>query len=1144
MISPFLFVGVGGSGQKTLRAIKAELHRTLMSKKEGKEFLGRYGFPAAWQFLSIDTPYVQDGQAFDAKGLDTNEYLGLVESGVELNALLARIRSIQTNELDKDKLEEILQPLPKHDEYRRAVDIGAGQLRAIGRTISVARMTEIIKRLRQAFAAMESANSGSQLKALGDVLKQSTGNRVNIVLISSLSGGSGSGQFLDVSEAIKGAKSDEAWVNEQTAVLYAPDVFSELASNNNPNKGIGPNSLHAVSELVNSRFRMKRTESQQFLFSKLGIQMQAQSMNTYSVGPKQIYLVGKSNGKTTFSSQNEVYHAVALSLARWAVDGALMEQINNYQINNEVYESDAARLRLDGEQIPAPLSSLGFARVSLGMDSFSEYAKGRLARAAVNRLVNKHIEDIEEGEKDIDAAKRKAEYLLAQFHEEAKFTTSNIVDMMMPPSVRNSLFSDLSNAIRNRAGAQNSQVATREHWRRGVEDGLLMEFPKFSREWVEKRTASLDSTATALQKHVMKVVMKYVSMYGLLVTAKILEIWSAKMEDAISKQPSITPSRESLFQKLKDDVSKIFTRDSSGSIKYENPEVANAFNVVSEGSKDYMSSDDLVVARRLQKDAIDNFLLPLATELGQRYDVMKKATLNDNYKGTGKNMFTSWPKEGTVPNNPSENVRMLVKPAEFERLFESLLMKSVNADSPGHAMEKAVQELIQGSESIEELKNIDPRNPVNAERIWHPMIEVKTSRLTTIDWTPPGVGRNQSRWSGQFEGDLEDWETMAERYIYIDGRPLEKELRKSLYDWLTPSNDSERLANEDIFYAEFASALASCQPFAKVDSNLFSQVTNGEVLSPSISIGRIPVDLENSKSTLGNRLLQLIFETGKDAEEIKKLFVGESSNDSVVEFFSNFSRKAHFFLFDNLMQPIIDQWSAAKDIDASRKDFMKFRTGRPLAERIPASPRTIEQMIRGWYVAKMLNLDSTPNSKHRYSPAYEIWDVQPGRNSYVQFPNPLYYSGSRIDPLEEPAAILDSLSIALVDCSNQRSLAPLRPYHVLLDLGGLDIQASHPLQTPTPSEVLRNWLSRGMYSDSDLAPVPTIAIAGSPEMTSLERCDLAIKYFEQEKERFRKTIVDTGAGKEHPEYVWQIRREVESALSNLILMVEYIRSNY
>jgi len=66
MISPFLFVGVGGSGQKTLRAIKAELHRTLMAKKEGKDFLGRYGFPSAWQFLSVDTPYVQDGEAFDA----------------------------------------------------------------------------------------------------------------------------------------------------------------------------------------------------------------------------------------------------------------------------------------------------------------------------------------------------------------------------------------------------------------------------------------------------------------------------------------------------------------------------------------------------------------------------------------------------------------------------------------------------------------------------------------------------------------------------------------------------------------------------------------------------------------------------------------------------------------------------------------------------------------------------------------------------------------------------------------------------------------------------------------------------------------------------------------------------------------------
>ena len=50
MLQPFLLVGVGGSGGKTLRAVKHALELRLQ-QEDWEE-----GWPKAWQLLHIDTP--------------------------------------------------------------------------------------------------------------------------------------------------------------------------------------------------------------------------------------------------------------------------------------------------------------------------------------------------------------------------------------------------------------------------------------------------------------------------------------------------------------------------------------------------------------------------------------------------------------------------------------------------------------------------------------------------------------------------------------------------------------------------------------------------------------------------------------------------------------------------------------------------------------------------------------------------------------------------------------------------------------------------------------------------------------------------------------------------------------------------------
>ena len=393
MLKPFLLVGVGGSGGKTLRALREMLSMRL--EQEG----WKEGWPKAWQMLHVDSPTIQDGASFPYPFLDDESYFSLVSSGGTYQAVFDSIS--QGGRLPKEVHADVLRPLPAPNEVNIPVQLGAGQFRAVGRALALSRMSGIQTAAKQAINNMSDAVALGQLQRIGTELfganAQGGTPEPALILVSSLAGGSGAGAYLDVIEAVKSAEAGKAWPLNSFGIVYAPDVFDNIGGKS----GVAPNALAAMAEGMagqwiagTSALPTLNTETLE-LYASQGIQP-AISSAQYVLGPKFSFLIGRQNGNVSFPTADDVFASVASSLMTWMIDDEVSDTIGAYAVANFMAQApmipDESRLKVSGAQAP-PFSSIGFGRVTLGRDRFTKYSAEVLGRTVVHRMLNQHTSE-------------------------------------------------------------------------------------------------------------------------------------------------------------------------------------------------------------------------------------------------------------------------------------------------------------------------------------------------------------------------------------------------------------------------------------------------------------------------------------------------------------------------------------------------------------------------------------------------------------------------------------------------------------------------------------------------------------------------------------------------------------------------------
>ena len=216
MIKPFLFIGVGGAGGKTLRAISAELSKQLNSNG----YIGE--LPDAWQFLHIDTPVIQDGVHLEIPLLTPDEYHGAVPTGSMYENILYKVMELGDEATQREILATWALPLPEH-----RINGPRSMQRAIGRLIIISDLKGIEARIRKSVSKMLSPQAIPQLEEVAKLLPdQSVGTEPEVFVFSSLTGGTGSGMFLDTTDILSSITTS-SWAQNVNLMLYADDVFYE-----------------------------------------------------------------------------------------------------------------------------------------------------------------------------------------------------------------------------------------------------------------------------------------------------------------------------------------------------------------------------------------------------------------------------------------------------------------------------------------------------------------------------------------------------------------------------------------------------------------------------------------------------------------------------------------------------------------------------------------------------------------------------------------------------------------------------------------------------------------------------------------------------------------------------------------------------
>ena len=1075
MYRKMMFVGLGGSGGKTLRVLKRDLKEWLIDNDWNGPF------PSGWQFVHIDTPSVPDGVRPGGGDLDESEYLGLIGPGVSFDAVAAKIDTISG--IDR----ELLGWRVDGQALGVPLTMGAGQFRAIGRAIAMCYSLPIKERLIQAIGQVNNPAASAELANLYSMVmgKPATVASASpvVVVVSSLAGGTGAGLLVDVCDILRALQ--PTWGSESISLLYTPDVF--LGLGDGAVGGVQPNSLAAVSEVLNGYWWHGGTQDSQVPRKTLSALKAAGIANDITQsGPFCPYLVGSTSaGGVQYTSDIQLFETVGAALVSWATDTKVQQNfiahtIGNWQAAAKANQPDQDVLVNHGAGsiepgVPA-FSALGFSRVSLGTKYLTRYASKRLAKDSVLHLANAHLASNEaqaiiQSRKLIDPEQivdELANRYLSWFLRSAELDEigpdeNQIIDRVTPKEFDAQYWAEISRAqeLSNISGAHPAKT-----W-------IDQIIPA-----VETATKSFHSTMTILVQeniaewlkkhpiHVLSVAEDAISRYGLKIAAAMV----MKAANVLSN-----PANGVGAELLGDSEMNNYLRFASSSEwqgqlrlfldESNKSKFAHDHPAISESIKEAMRystcisrahicerTSDLVV------DFANGFLKPLSRALADAAGLLE----------ANIGLVNDWPNwgAGLPPQDllPPRSEWTLIEPQEFAQTFDSKLAETFANEADALAKQDhqglARNEVVSGSfirkmqeNSPDMFQTLQGCLLLSQIQSWVADYRVsqkpdpKKEAVFNVNVQPEEINKRATAWMMQSG-------TPFQLLLSTDLRTYtSKEQHKA-----STASETEYKTRQRRLIEKLSAAIASAEPLIGIDQNLIGSLHPKLTSGGSIKIKRDVSEVPFLSHPVEQEVRQLLEQTcygGSRKEQINSVVVG-SSKLPHIDVISQLDSPVSPLVVKSLMQPISNSWTAASSSGVARGSFWSNRRGRTLREFVPVPQEHLHAMVRGWFTGKLLGIIQGDVGKE-VSIVRDISDRTP---SWVSFPFPTLTEP--LDFRDQLPTILESLTLAYAEVGTVSSLSPLGPYLALRDLGTSMPSATAELYSyKSLNPALQQWLKNG-----------------------------------------------------------------------------------
>ena len=240
MTAPALFIGLGGTGKQTLMHLRRLILDNYGAGVVPKSVLDRYGsgrLPHT-AFLCFDS----DPRLLDLDGQRFDELLaGAALSGAEFQSI----------EIDPEHMKTFYEHPERFPSYTAWYDFslrkygiprnGCGQTRPWGRYAFFNHYDKIRTSIRAALDSLIDARTVADAREMGVTLE--TGS-VNVFLVFSIAGGTGSGTFIDTAFLLRDLESELGRSLPTQSLILLPGAFSS-----NPEAKIYANAYAALLEL-------------------------------------------------------------------------------------------------------------------------------------------------------------------------------------------------------------------------------------------------------------------------------------------------------------------------------------------------------------------------------------------------------------------------------------------------------------------------------------------------------------------------------------------------------------------------------------------------------------------------------------------------------------------------------------------------------------------------------------------------------------------------------------------------------------------------------------------------------------------------------------------------------------------------------